>query len=275
MTPTTVRVCQTASWDPCSGRTAPSHARGPIGRSDRRTPRWSRRRSDQAWTTPRSPVSLRSSVANGRPAPARSRPASRRRRGARTHPAGRLRPREGVRDAQAVAVQPLELVSIDHVLPGARREEQSCVDVAARCRAEADHRHQRDDPRPATNEQQWAALGGLPDEVAANWPPKLDLIAGPELVHQVGRDLAVVEALDRELDASSVRRRRDRVAPLCLIAVRSGQADVDVLSGSMPCPGRNVERDRLDPRRLPRDLDDLRDLPAQSPQYRCSRHGSP
>jgi hypothetical protein len=57
-----------------------------------------------------------------------------------------------------------------------------------------------------------------------------------KLVDQVGRDLAVVEALDRELDARAVGRRRDRVASLRLIAVFGRQANVDVLSCSMSWP---------------------------------------
>jgi hypothetical protein len=120
------------------------------------------------------------------------------------------------------------------------------------------------DPPPTSSKR--PALGGLPHEVAADRPAKLDLIPRPEFVDEVGGDLPVVEALDRELDASAVRRRGDRITALCLITVLSGQADVDVLSGSMPRPRRDLERHRLDSRRLPDDVDDLRDLPAQSPQ---------
>jgi hypothetical protein len=127
----------------------------------------------------------------------------------------------------------------------------------------------------ACDEQQRTVLRRPPDEVAADRATQLDLVAGPELVGQVRGNLAVVEALDRELDARAVGRRRDRVAALRLVAVFGGEADVDMLPGAMSGPAGDVEGDRLDARRLDEDVDDVRDLPDQSPQYRCSCHGSP
>jgi hypothetical protein len=53
-------------------------------------------------------------------------------------------------------------------------------------------------PDPPGHEHQRPALGGLPDEVAADRAAQLDLLARPELVGQVGGDLAVVEPLDGE-----------------------------------------------------------------------------
>jgi hypothetical protein len=97
--------------------------------------------------------------------------------------------------------------------------------IAAGGGAEADHGHQRYDTLAAGGEKQRPALRGLPYEVAANGTAELDLIARPQLVGQVRRDLAVVEALDRKLDASAVPRRRDRVAALGLVAVLGDQAD--------------------------------------------------
>ena len=148
-----------------------------------------------------------------------------------------------------------------------REEKSSRVSVSlAGGGARPDHRHQRHDARSAGDEQQRAALRRLPDEVAADGPAELDLVARPELVGQVGGDLAVVEALDRELDASAVRRRGDRVAALRLIAVLGRQPDVDVLAGAVAGPAGDVEDDRLDARRLGDDVDDLRELPGQSPE---------
>ena len=72
--------------------------------------------------------------------------------------------------------------------------------------------------------------------------------------------------------------RRNRVAALRLVAVLGGQADVDVLAGPVARPARDVEHEARDPRRLRHALDELREEPpkgSQSPQYRCSRHGSP
>ena len=130
-------------------------------------------------------------------------------------------------------------------------------------------------PDPPATSSSGPPCVGLPDEVAADRPAELDLVARPQLVGQVRGDLAVVEALHRQLDVLAVRGRRDRVAALRLVAVVRGQANVDVLAGAVSRPAVDVEGDRLDARRLSADLDDRRDLPGQSPQYRCSRHGSP
>jgi hypothetical protein len=141
--------------------------------------------------------------------------------------------------------------------------------------ARADHRHQRHDPRAAGDEQQRPALRRLPDEVAADGTTQFDLVARPKLVGQVRGDLAVVEALDGEIDAGAVGRRCDRVAALRLVAVLGGEADVDVLARPVSGPAGHVEGDRLDAGRLGHDVEDVGDPPGQSPQYRCSRHGSP
>ena len=139
----------------------------------------------------------------------------------------------------------------------------------------AEHRPERHDARAAPDEEERPVEGLLPDEVAADRAAQLELVARPQLVDEVGRDLAVVEPLDRQDEIAVLGRRGDRVAPLRPIAVLGGQADVDVLSGSMPRPVRRVEDDALRARRLVDPLDHGRELPAQSPAYRCSCHGSP
>ena len=48
-----------------------------------------------------------------------------------------------------------------------------------------------------------------------------------------------------------------------------------LLARSVTRPFRCIEDDAADPRRLVDELDDVRELPRQSPQYRCSFHGSP
>jgi hypothetical protein len=157
-----------------------------------------------------------------------------------------------------------------------REEKSRRADVAAGGGAGADHRHQRHDARASAGEQQRPALRRLPDEPAADGAAELDPVARPELVRQVGRDHAVPQTLDGQLDAGAVGHRCDRVAALRLIAVLGGEADVDVLPRPMSGPAGHVEGDRPDARRLGDDVDDLRDPPVhQSPQYRCSRHGSP
>jgi hypothetical protein len=130
----------------------------------------------------------------------------------------------------------------------------------------AQHRHQRDDSRAAADQEHGAAHLGLPDEVAADRPAQLDPVAGPQHIRQIGRDLAVVEPFHRQLDARAVGSGPDRVAPLGLVPVLGGQSDVDVLAGPVAGPSRDVEGDRLGPRRLRHELDDLRLQPVQSPQ---------
>ena len=78
-------------------------------------------------------------------------------------------------------------------------------------------------------------LVASPGEVAADRAPQLELVARAKLLGEVGRDLAVVDPLDRQRDAGVLRRRGDRVGALRLVAVIGGKADVDVLAGA--CPG--------------------------------------
>jgi hypothetical protein len=139
----------------------------------------------------------------------------------------------------------------------------------------AQHGHQRDDARAASREQHPPSGGRFPDEVAANRAAQLELIAGAELVDQVRRDLTVVETLDGQCQGLVLGRRGDRIAALCLVAVLVRQPYIDVLAGLVTGPRRGAQHDALDPRRLLDRGDDLGELPAQSPAYRCSSHGSP
>jgi hypothetical protein len=59
--------------------------------------------------------------------------------------------------------------------------------------------------------------------------------------------------------------RGDRVASLRLVAVLRGQPYVDVLAGPVAGPVGDVEDERLDARRLGEGIDELGELPAQSP----------
>src|SRR6476659_878468 len=192
-------------------------------------------------------------------------------------PARRLCARKRLHDLEAVAAsrELRELVSVDHIVPASRRVEQPRRNAAALQRALPGHRHQRHDSRTAPDEEHGALGVRVPDEVAADGTAQLDHVPGTQLIREVGRDLTVLEALDGQIDPRTVGRRRDRVAALCLIAVVCGQPDVDVLTRTVSGPPRHVEGDRLRLTRLRRELDDLRGAPVQSPQYRCSFHGSP
>ncbi len=61
-----------------------------------------------------------------------------------------------------------------------------------------------------------------------------------------------------------------RLGPLTLT-----YGQVDVLSGQVAAPTGHVEDQAVDPRGLRPVVEDRGGQPAQSPLYRCSRHGSP
>src|SRR6201999_1942938 len=113
----------------------------------------------------------------------------------------------------------------------------------------------------------------------------LDLVALDEDVMEVGRDLAALEPVDRQLHHPFLERRGgDRVGALGAVAVRRGEADVVVLAGQVRDPPRRPQAEGLGARRLDPDLLDVGDLPAprgalrhlgQSDQYRSSFQGSP
>ena len=92
-----------------------------------------------------------------------------------------------------------------------------------------------------------------------------EALGGPQLVDEVRRDLAVVDPLDGELEVLVAGRRRDRVAALRLVAVLGREPDVDVLAREVAGPVGRVEHDRARAGRLVAELDDGRELPAQSP----------
>ena len=67
----------------------------------------------------------------------------------------------------------------------------------------ANHGHQRHDSRTAAEQQNRTAVGDLPDEIAADGSAQLDVVADFGDVMKEGRDLAVVEPLDDELERRS------------------------------------------------------------------------
>ena len=147
--------------------------------------------------------------------------------------------------------------------------------MAAGDGAGTDHRHQRHDPRAAREQEERPAERLFPDEVAADRPAQLELVPGPQLADEIGRHLPVVEPLDGEHEVLVLGRRGDRVAALGLVAVLGSESHVDVLSGPMAGPRRRLEHEAACLWRLLDQLDNARELPAQSPWYRCSCHGSP
>src|SRR6202165_4701180 len=87
------------------------------------------------------------------------------------------------------------------------------------------------------------------------------------LANQVGRNLAVLEALDRDHEPGVFRRGSDRIAPLRLVAVIRGQANVNVLAGEMTRPVRHLQHQARDSWCLKDQLGHLTQMPQQgSPQ---------
>src|SRR5260370_42538339 len=101
-------------------------------------------------------------------------------------------------------------------------------------------RYQWHAPAPCRHEQERPVVAGSPDEVTPNRSTKLDLVARSDLTNEVRRDLAIFETLDGENDPRIFGRRRDRIAPLRLIAVLCGQLHIDVLSGQVARPPGNL-----------------------------------
>ena len=58
-------------------------------------------------------------------------------------------------------------------------------------------------PEPPATSSSGPPSVGLPHEVAADRAAQLQLVADAQLVDEIGRDLAVVEPLDREHEAAS------------------------------------------------------------------------
>ena len=97
------------------------------------------------------------------------------------------------------------------------------------------------DPAPPATRHSGPPRSRLPDEVPADRPTQLDLVADDQDISEVRRHLAVVEPLDRDRHARPVGGRRDRVAALGRVAVLGGETDVDVLSRQVAGPIRDVE----------------------------------
>src|SRR5215207_2338308 len=96
----------------------------------------------------------------------------------------------------------------------------------------AQDRHERRNSRTAADEQERSAILRTPHEMTAERAADLNGVADLGNVVEEGGDLAVLEALDDELvEPGQPGHRRNRVASLRLIAIRSGEPDVEVLAG--------------------------------------------
>ena len=104
---------------------------------------------------------------------------------------------------------------------------------------------------------------------------QLQRVAGGQYLGQVRGDLAVIQPLDGQLEPGRAGGRGDGVAALGGVAVLGGEPDVDVLAGQVAGPAGHVQDQGPGGGGLLAELGQLAGQPGQSPQYRCSRHGSP
>ena len=116
----------------------------------------------------------------------------------------------------------------------------------------------------------------LPDEVASDGAAQFQLVTDAQFIDKVGRDFPVIKPFDGERHVLRLFRwRGNRIAALSLVAVFGGQAHIHVLTGSMPLPVGDGQRDALRPRRFFLRGHHFTQLPALVVQYRSSFHGSP
>src|SRR5579864_7403169 len=143
------------------------------------------------------------------------------------------------------------------------------------------HRHQWNDAGPSCDQEDGPFVATAPDEETADRTAELDPVSHTYLTDQIRRHLPFVQPLDRDREPGVVRRGGDRVATLRLVTILGGQADVEVLASVMSGPLRHFEDQAGRARRLLDQIDHLAEPPgqrtedSQSPQYRCSRQGSP
>jgi hypothetical protein len=84
--------------------------------------------------------------------------------------------------------------------------------------------------------------------VAAERPAHPDCVADHGNIMEEGGNLAALEALDREfVESLQPGCRRNRIAALCLIAIRSGKLDVEMLASPEGAPGRAAEEKSSSP----------------------------
>src|ERR687898_659290 len=96
---------------------------------------------------------------------------------------------------------------------------------------------------------------------AADGTARLQIVCDAKHPRQVRRNLPVIDPLHRQRHLRALRRRRDRIRALGLVAVLCGEPNVDVLAGNMPRPPRHVQHDGLGPRCLLDEAADGCDLP--------------
>src|SRR5919108_5922635 len=117
------------------------------------------------------------------------------------HPPGRPRARQRVENLESVPLlgESRELLAVDDVLERRRRVQQARRHLGAGCRSVPDHGHERHNARAARDEEKrLGRVRRLPDEVAADRSADLEAVARTYLVHEVRRDLPLVEPLDRD-----------------------------------------------------------------------------
>src|SRR4051812_11305336 len=113
-----------------------------------------------------------------------------------------------------------------------------------------------------------------PQEVSSDGAAQLDLVTHGDRIVKERRYLTVIEPLDGELDRlAALRRRCDRVAALCFVAIGRSEAHIHVLARNKSQRLAQPEEEALDRRCARLDGDDRRGLPEKLRRSNwCRRH---
>src|SRR4051812_23460928 len=126
----------------------------------------------------------------------------------------------------------------------------------------SEHACKRHDARSAADEEDRTALVHRPQEVSSDRAAQLDLVTHGDGIVKERRYLTVIEPLDRELDRlADLRRRCDRVAALCFVAIGHSEPHIHVLPRNESQRLAQPEEEALDRRCARLDGDDRRGLP--------------
>src|SRR5262245_62543753 len=112
--------------------------------------------------------------------------------------------------------------------------------MAPRRRAMPQHCHQRRDARASRDQEQRSAKCSSPHKVTADRPAHLEAVANTRLRGEIGRNLAVIDALHCEGELRRLRCRCDRITALRLVAVLRRQPNINMLSWPMCGPPKHV-----------------------------------
>src|SRR5262249_19741975 len=121
------------------------------------------------------------------------------------------------------------------------------------------------------------SLFGAPNKPAADRPLHLEAVSEADDLGEIGRYFTVRQPFDGNLNAPvGVGRRSQGIGPDSRVSILSRQAHIHVLAGQVTRPVRNFEGNSPGGRSFVVESNDSSHAPHYlSPEYRCSRQGSP